>query len=178
MATALERLAALTGKDRFEIVPSSALVEWERTSLFQLHQGREGTGSLVEIVLSQCGGSQEDTATPLVTVVNMILPTKVGSAEEAAATAAARLAAVTALMQNKVPFEFGVGDGQDAETEGTVTYQPLDKFVGQETTRSSFLQKYVAIKAKGHEGSMKVEADDENAAPVSSEQDGCSGQED
>ena len=40
MTTALERLAALKGKDRVVIVSSSALVEWERTSLFQLHQGR------------------------------------------------------------------------------------------------------------------------------------------
>ena len=69
-------------------------------------------------------------------------------------------------MQNKVPFEFGAGDGQDAGTEGTSVYQPLETFVGQETTRLLFLQQYVAIKAKGHEGSTKVEVDDENAAPV------------
>ena len=52
MTTALERLAALTGKDRVVIVSSSALVEWERTELFKVHTGREGTEQLAEIVLS------------------------------------------------------------------------------------------------------------------------------
>ena len=76
MTTALERLAALQGKDRASIVSSSALVEWERTELFKVHTGREGTGQLVEIVLSQSGRSTQDTATPLLTSVNKILKTK------------------------------------------------------------------------------------------------------
>ena len=109
MTTALERLAALQGKDRASIVPSSALVEWERTELFKVHTGREGTGQLAEIVLSQSGRSQQDTATPLLTPVNKILKTKVGSAEEAKAIAGERLAAVTALTANSVPFEFALG---------------------------------------------------------------------
>ena len=70
MSTALDRLAALKGKDRVIIVGSSALAEWEKTELFRVHQGRVGTAELTEIVLAQCGKAKEDHAAPLVAAVN------------------------------------------------------------------------------------------------------------
>ena len=70
MTTALDRLAALKGKDRGEIVGSSALAEWEKTELFRSHQGRVGTADLTEIVLAKCGQAMADHATPLVAAVN------------------------------------------------------------------------------------------------------------
>ena len=58
--SALDRLSALKGKDRDEIVRSSALAEWEKTNLFQVHLGREGAALLTEVVLAKCGQSQVD----------------------------------------------------------------------------------------------------------------------
>ena len=70
--SALDRLSALKGKDRDTIVRSSALAEWEKTNLFQVHLGREGTALLTEVVLAKCGQSEVDYATPLVKKAVMI----------------------------------------------------------------------------------------------------------
>ena len=80
--SALDRLSALKGKDRDAIVRSSALAEWEKTNLFQVHLGREGTALLTEVVLAKCGQSEVDYATPLVKKAVMIKSTTVGSKEE------------------------------------------------------------------------------------------------
>ena len=65
MANVFDRLQALQGKSRVEIVAGSAHAEWEKTGLFVSNTGREGTGNLVEIVLAQCGVSAQDKAAPL-----------------------------------------------------------------------------------------------------------------
>ena len=95
--SALDRLSALKGKDRGTIVRSSALVEWEKTNLFQVHQGREGTALLTEVVLAKCGLSTVDYATPLLEAAITIKSTVVGSEDETTAVLATRAAAAIAF---------------------------------------------------------------------------------
>ena len=45
MADVFDRLQALKGKSRGEIVAGSASAEWEKTDLFLKHPGRDGTGN-------------------------------------------------------------------------------------------------------------------------------------
>ena len=112
MANVFDRLQALQGKTRGEIVAGSAHAEWEKTDLFIQHTGREGTGNLVEIVLAQCGTSGTDKATPLLTAALTINASTVGSNEEILAITATRIAAADALSANSVPYEFGAGDAE------------------------------------------------------------------
>ena len=172
MADVFDRLQALKGKSRGEIVAGSASTEWEKTDLFLKHPGRDGTGNLVEIILAQCGRSGQDKATPLLAVALTLKASKIGSAEEKAAITATRIAAADALMANAVPYEFGAGDMEDNTKDqnsprNVATLHPeLQRFTGQETTRQSFLQTYATLKPKGHTGSATIDSDDPNAAPV------------
>ena len=93
MANVFDRLQALQGKTRGEIVAGSASAEWEKTDLFIQHTGRDGTGNLVEIVLAQCGKSGTDKATPLLAAALKIKDCAVGSTAEKTAISSARVAA-------------------------------------------------------------------------------------
>ena len=172
MADVFDRLQALKGKSRGEIVAGSASAEWEKTDLFLKHPGRDGTGNLVEIILAQCGRSGQDKAKPLLAMALTLKASEIGSAEEKAAITATRIAAADALMANAVPYESGAGDGKDDEEQSprsVMAMQPeLQKFTGQETSRQSFLLKYATVKPKGHAGNVQVDAEDPNAAPVQS----------
>ena len=121
MANVYDRLQALQGKTRDEIVAGSASAEWEKTDLFIQHKGRDGTGNLVEIVLAQCGKSGTDKATPLLAAALKIKDCAVGSTAENTAISAARVAAADALMANSIPYEFGAGDadGNDIQDESS-----------------------------------------------------------
>ena len=160
MTTALDRLAALKGKDHGVIVGSSALAEWEKTNLFRVHQGRSGTAELTEIVLAQCGKATQDHAAPLIAAVNAMIEAEVGSKEDNAAMQAVRLSAAIALTANDVPYEFGRGEADQGSESASNDRQDrersvlpkLEKFAGQVLTRETFLQVYVKEKAKGQTG--------------------------